>query len=284
MKGHRTGLVIGLLATLPLACLALSCKSSSFGSAASGAEKTGAVGPTTPASLVSQYDALAEEILATRKKEVQIVESVLKAAHTDATTALGKARAAIKAGDRKAAQASLEDLAAAVGFMGTEGDGACARVRKKLVEGGHHYNPAAGFQDPSHVAHNPAHAEQAKNHAKGEGAPPPEGAHHASPGADGKTAPGAPAKDAAHHAQPGAEGHAKTPEGHAQPGSEHHAHTGGAGGFDLGYVIVSRAAKKNFIDASKAIGQLAAAPDAAALDTEWAKVETAWAGLWKTEK
>jgi hypothetical protein len=281
MKGYRIGLLVGLLA-VPLACLALSCKSSSFGSVESGAEKTGPAGPTTPAALVSQYDALAEEILATRKKEVQIVESVLKAAYSDATVSLGKARAAIKAGDRKAAQGDLEDLAAAVGFLGTEGDGSCARVRKRLVEGGHHYNPAAGSQDPGHAAH---HAEQqGKHHAKGEaGAPPP--AHHAAPGAEGKAEPGAPAtKDAGHHAQPGADGNAKAPEGHAKQGPEHHAHADGAGGFDLGYVVVNRGAKKSFLDESRAIAQLSTAPDAAALDREWAKVETTWTALWKTRK
>jgi hypothetical protein len=270
MKSHRIGLFLGFLALAPLACLALSaCKSSPYGSAtAAGAEKAGPGGPATPARLVADYDALADQILSARKKEAAIVESILKAAHADAEGALGKARAAIKSGDKKAAQSSLEDLAASIGFLGTEGDSACARVRKRLVEGGHHFNPAGA---PGAAQHHPAGHEPQ---------------HHAKPGAEGHAkAEGAPpAGEGAHHAKPGAEGHAKTPEGHAQHGAEHHAHAGGSQGFDIGYVVVSRGAKKTFLDASQAIAKLSTAPDAAALDAEWAKVETAWAGLWKAAK
>jgi hypothetical protein len=278
MKACRTAILLGSLAALPLACLAVSsCRSASYGSVTTaGAEKAGPAGPSTPARLVAEYDALAGEILATRKKEVEIVDAILKAAHADALVALGKARSAIRSGDRKAAQASLEDLAAAVGFIGTEGDGACARVRKRLVEGGHHHNPAAGHANAHGQNHSPAHGNahhspgQGEHHSKGDGAPPAgEGAHHAKPGAEG------------HAKSP--EGHAKSPEGHAKSG-EPHAHASSGHGFDLGYVVVDRGTKKTFVDASQAIAQISTAPDAAALDQEWAKVETAWAALWKARK
>jgi hypothetical protein len=58
----------------------------------------------------------------------------------------------------------------------------------------------------------------------------------------------------------------------------HHANSEGEkqGTFDEGYVLVSRAAKKSFLDSSQALARLAAAPKADALDAEWAKVEAAW--------
>jgi hypothetical protein len=46
----------------------------------------------------------------------------------------------LKANDAAAARAAVENLAAAVGQIGTEGDNAVAGIRKRLLEGGHHAN------------------------------------------------------------------------------------------------------------------------------------------------
>jgi hypothetical protein len=54
--------------------------------------------------------------------------------------------------------------------------------------------------------------------------------------------------------------------------------------YDPGYVIVTKAAKQVFLDASKAIGQLSRSPDADALTKEWNKVQKAYTGLMKAEK
>ncbi len=42
-------------------------------------------------------------------------------------------------------------------------------------------------------------------------------------------------------------------------------------------MVVTKAAKQAFLDASKAIAMLARDPKAEALDNEWKKVEAAWA-------
>jgi hypothetical protein len=42
---------------------------------------------------------------------------------------------------------------------------------------------------------------------------------------------------------------------------------------------VTRVAKQAFLDASRAIGQMARAPKAESLEAEWAKVEAAWKSL-----
>jgi hypothetical protein len=59
----------------------------------------------------------------------------------------------------------------------------------------------------------------------------------------------------------------------------HHANSVGEaqGIYDEGYVVVTKAAKQAFLDASKAIAMLAREPKAEALDAEWKKVEAAWA-------
>lgn len=54
----------------------------------------------------------------------------------------------------------------------------------------------------------------------------------------------------------------------------HHADDQNKDEYDEGFVLVTKAAKKVFIDASKEIGKLAASPSAAALDAEWQKVVT----------
>ena len=63
---------------------------------------------------------------------------------------------------------------------------------------------------------------------------------------------------------------------------QHHNAAGEAQGiFDEGYVIVTKAAKQKFLDASRRIAQMASAPKADALDTEWKAVEAVYAGLVK---
>lgn len=56
-------------------------------------------------------------------------------------------------------------------------------------------------------------------------------------------------------------------------GHHHHASGEQQGEYDPGFVVVTRAAKKVFLDSSKAIAKLGASPDAAALEAEWNKVE-----------
>ena len=102
--------------------------------------------PATPAELVSTYDSLADVILGARRSEERLVRSILAASHGHAQAALGRARAALKAGDAASARAAVEDVAAAVGQIGTEGDNAVAGVRKRLLEGGHHYNASGEAQ------------------------------------------------------------------------------------------------------------------------------------------
>lgn len=65
-------------------------------------------------------------------------------------------------------------------------------------------------------------------------------------------------------------------------GGHHHNAAGEAKGiYDEGFVVVTRAAKQAFLDASKAIGLMARAPKADALETEWKKVEAAWGSIMK---
>jgi hypothetical protein len=104
-----------------------------------------AAGPQTPAELVATYKSLADGILSLKRTEEDLCRSILAAAHAHGRVELGRAQAAIKSGDAKAAEAAAEGLAASVGQMATEGDNAVAAVRKKLLDGGHHHN-AAGEQ------------------------------------------------------------------------------------------------------------------------------------------
>jgi hypothetical protein len=146
--------------------------------------------PATPPELVATYQSLADGILAVKHTEEALCKSILAAGHAHAHAELVRAEAAIKAGDAKAAQTAVEDLAATVGQLATEGDNAVAGVRKRLLEGGHHHNSA----------------------------------------------------------------------GEAQ------------GIFDEGFVIVTRAAKGKLLASSRAIGQMASAPKADALEAEWKRV------------
>ncbi|MFQ5878493.1 MAG: hypothetical protein ACE5JH_12560 [Acidobacteriota bacterium] len=188
MMRYRSGLVgfSGVVATV-LALIGV-------GPGPSGAEVRSTA---TPAEMVASFDALADAVLAVRRTEESLVRSILGATYAHARVELRRARASIGSGDQQAARRALENLAAVVGHLGTEGDRAVAAVRKRLVEGGHHHN------------------------AKGEA----------------------------------------------------------AGIYDEGYVIVTRAAKKVFLDASRAIGQLAPAPESGALEAEWSRVESTWSEL-----
>ncbi|HZN57640.1 MAG TPA: hypothetical protein VFD71_06140 [Planctomycetota bacterium] len=65
-------------------------------------------------------------------------------------------------------------------------------------------------------------------------------------------------------------------------GGQHHNAEGEAKGiYDEGFVIVTKAAKKTMLDASRSIAQLGNAPDAAALTRHWAAVTAAYDGLKK---
>jgi hypothetical protein len=64
-------------------------------------------------------------------------------------------------------------------------------------------------------------------------------------------------------------------------GHHHNAAEEAKGIFEEGYVVVTRAAKKVFLDASRAIGQQAGAPNAESLEAEWKKVQTVYAELAK---
>lgn len=89
---------------------------------------------------------------------------------------------------------------------------------------------------------------------------------------------------AAHVAQLGAEGDNAVAgiRKRLLEGGHHHNAAGEAQGvFDPGFVIVTKAAKKAFLDASRAIGRLASTANADALAAEWAKVEATWASLQK---
>jgi hypothetical protein len=58
----------------------------------------------------------------------------------------------------------------------------------------------------------------------------------------------------------------------------HHANSEGEaqGVYEEGYVILTKVAKKAFLDSSQAIAMTAKKPTAEALDAEWKKVEAAW--------
>src|SRR6266850_2387035 len=76
----------------------------------------------TPAEMVAAYDALADTILGANKAEDKLVRSILAATYGHAQAELGRARQALKAGDAAAARTAIENVAAAVGQIGTEGD------------------------------------------------------------------------------------------------------------------------------------------------------------------
>ena len=111
-----------------------------------GAARAADSGPGTPAELVKTYASLADGILALKRTEEDLCRSILAASAEKARAELGRARQAMTSGDAKAAQGSLEALAANVGHLATEGDNAVGAVRKKLLDGGHHHNAAGESQ------------------------------------------------------------------------------------------------------------------------------------------
>jgi hypothetical protein len=76
--------------------------------------------------MVESYEALADTILAVRRAEANLVRALLDG-HRHA------AEAAVSRGDHAAA-------AAHVALFANEGDNAIGGVRKRLLEGGHHFN------------------------------------------------------------------------------------------------------------------------------------------------
>src|SRR5262249_12377462 len=78
--------------------------------------------PSTPPEMVAAYDALADTILGANKAEDKLVRAILAATYGHAQAELARARAALKAGDAAGARGAVENLAAAVGQIGTEGD------------------------------------------------------------------------------------------------------------------------------------------------------------------
>jgi hypothetical protein len=110
--------------------------------------------PATPTELVTAYDALADTILAANKAEKKLVLSILATSYAHARAERGRARQALQAGDAAGARVAVENLATAIGQIGTEGDNAVAGIRKRLLEGGHHANAegeAQGIYDEGYV-------------------------------------------------------------------------------------------------------------------------------------
>jgi len=252
-----------------------SCKTGSGtgGSAApggSGAAASAEGTPRTSPDLIANYEKLADDILETRTREVQIVRSILDATYEEAKRSVDSARKSLSAGDNAAAKDQVEDLAMLVGYMATEGDGSVARVRKKLVEGGHHFNPLLNQPGAPGGAHAGEHHAGDKAHHAGDKGAADDKAHHAAPG-EQPAKEGAAPQEKAHHAG-GAPHHAE-----GQQGDAHHADAEGGRGYDPGFVVVNRGAKKALLDSSRALAKLATAPAAAELEKEWARVEETWA-------
>ena len=110
--------------------------------------------PATPTEMVAAYEALADTILGANKAEVKLVHAILAATYGHAQGELARARQALKANDLATARSAVENVAAAVGQIGTEGDNAVAGVRKRLLQGGHHANAEGerqGIYDDGYV-------------------------------------------------------------------------------------------------------------------------------------
>jgi len=100
----------------------------------------------TPAEMVKSYESLADAILAVKHTEANLVRAILAGGWAHARAEHDRAVAALAAGDKAAAKASLETLAALVAQLASEGDNAVGAVRKRLLEGGHHHNAAGEAQ------------------------------------------------------------------------------------------------------------------------------------------
>jgi len=94
----------------------------------------------TPPAMVHAYEALADTILALRAAEAGLVRSLLDG-HYHAAEVL------MKKGEHEAAAAQMA-------LFANEGDNAVGGVRKRLLEGGHHFNATgeeAGIFEPGFV-------------------------------------------------------------------------------------------------------------------------------------
>jgi len=94
----------------------------------------------TPKALVQAYDSLADTILALRQAEASFVRSVLDC-HLHAAKALKE-------------KGDWEGVAAQMALFANEGDNAIGGVRKRLLEGGHHFNAEEeeqGIYEPGYV-------------------------------------------------------------------------------------------------------------------------------------
>lgn len=108
----------------------------------------------TPRAVVATYESLADAILAVKATEANLVRSMLEGGHAHAKSLLGQARYDLDAGKKDEAKEHIEALAAVVAQLGAEGDNAIAGVRKRLLEGGHHYNAEGeeqGVFEPGYV-------------------------------------------------------------------------------------------------------------------------------------
>jgi hypothetical protein len=118
-----------------------------------GAARAQTRAPSTPPEMVTAYDALADAILGANKAERKLVLAVLAATYGHAQSEMARARQALKGNDASA-RGAIENVATAVGQLGTEGDNAVAGVRKRLLDGGHHANAtgeAQGIYDKGYV-------------------------------------------------------------------------------------------------------------------------------------
>jgi hypothetical protein len=86
----------------------------------------------TPRSMVEAYSSLADTILSVRKAELGFVAAMLDGHLHAAKTLMGK-------GD-------FEGAAGQIALFANEGDNAIGGVRKRLLEGGHHFNAAGEEQ------------------------------------------------------------------------------------------------------------------------------------------
>ena len=86
----------------------------------------------TPKSIVKAYDALADTILAVRAAERGFVTAMLDGHFHAAKVQMG--------------QGDWEAAAGQMALFANEGDNAIGGVRKKLLEGGHHFNAAGEEQ------------------------------------------------------------------------------------------------------------------------------------------
>ncbi|MDH3746113.1 MAG: hypothetical protein OES47_13525 [Acidobacteriota bacterium] len=82
--------------------------------------------------LAGAYDALADTILAVRKTEAGLVRSILDYHYRRA--------------EKDMKQGNWQDAAAEMALFANEGDNSIAGVRKRLLEGGHHFNAAGEEQ------------------------------------------------------------------------------------------------------------------------------------------